>query len=149
MRRVIGRETGEMCDRARPMQARTHLATDTTLCGMPVELSEGKAVVALDATRAMAVDDRGLIHGGFIFGAADYAAMLAVNDPNVVLGAADVTFVAPVRVGDKVVATAEVTGEKGKKRSVQAIARVGDTMVFEGSFACFVLDRHVLDPKES
>ena len=33
-----------------------------------------------------------------MFGAADYAAMLAVNDPNVVLGNAELRFVAPVEV---------------------------------------------------
>jgi acyl-coenzyme A thioesterase PaaI-like protein len=44
----------------------------------------------------MAADQRGLVHGGFTFGLADYAAMVAVNDPNVVLGAAEVRFLAPV-----------------------------------------------------
>jgi acyl-coenzyme A thioesterase PaaI-like protein len=48
----------------------------------------------------MAVDDRGLVHGGFVFGLADHAAMLAVNDPNVVLGAASTRFLKPVRVGE-------------------------------------------------
>ena len=41
---------------------------------------------------------------GFIFGAADYAAMLAVNQPNVVLGAAETHFLKPSRVGDVLLA---------------------------------------------
>ena len=63
----------------------------------------------MTTTNAMAADDIGLVHGGFIFGMADYAAMLAVNDPNVVLGAADVKFLKPVSVQETVVAEARVS----------------------------------------
>lgn len=50
----------------------------------------------------MKVDSHGLIHGGFLFGAADYASMLAVNDPNVVLASAEVRFLRPLKSGDTV-----------------------------------------------
>lgn len=123
----------------------THLNIDPKLCGEPVVLDEGRATVSFEATQEMAVDDRGLVHGGFVFGLADYAAMLAVNDPNVVLGAADCKFTAPVTVGQEVVATAEVTEEKGKKRVVEASAMVDDKKVFQATFTTFVLEQHVLD----
>ena len=41
-----------------------------------------RAVAALTTDPEMAADDRGLVHGSFTFGLADYAAMLAVNDPS-------------------------------------------------------------------
>ena len=81
---------------------------------------------------------------GFVFGLLDYAAMLAVNDPNVVLGSADLRFVAPVKVGDEVVAEATVVEEKGKKRVCDCTARVGDKDVLTGTLTTFVLDEHVL-----
>ncbi len=93
----------------------------------------------------MAADTRGLVHGGFIFGAADYAAMCAVNDPYVVLGASTSRFVAPVVTGDTVLCKAVVQSEKGKKREVEVQAFVSDRLVFEGSFTAFVLEQHVLD----
>jgi len=93
----------------------------------------------------MVADDRGLVHGGFVFGLADYAAMLAVNDPNVVLGAADVRFVAPVRVGEVVRVVATRSAVKGRKHTVETKASVGDREVFTGTFTTFVLDKHVLD----
>ena len=127
------------------MDARTHLDADPRLCGRPIELGEGCAQVALDTDESMAVDAQGLIHGGFVFGLADYAAMLAVNDPNVVLGAASTRFLSPVRRGDRVVADARVVGSRGKKREVQVAALVGDSKVFEGTFTCFVLEHHVLE----
>ena len=126
-------------------QPRTHLGIDRSLCGEPVELSEGRAVVALATRSQMTADAHGLVHGGFVFGAADYAAMLAVNDPNVVLGGSDVRFLAPVRLGDKVVCTATVTGEKGRKRVVEVSCAVGETVVVSGTLTCFVLDQHVLE----
>jgi acyl-coenzyme A thioesterase PaaI-like protein len=96
----------------------------------------------------MQADDSGLIHGGFVFGMADYAAMLAVNDPNVVLGAADVRFTKPCRLGEKLTAKARILEEKGKKRMVEVIVGSGTDTVFEGTFTCFVLEKHVLAGKE-
>ena len=68
--------------------ARTHEAIDPELCGRLVSLAEGTAVVELRTVARMAADAHGLVHGGFVFGLADHAAMLAVNHPNVVLGSA-------------------------------------------------------------
>ena len=80
------------------MKLKTHLKLDSTLCGEVVELEEGYAKVRLETTQGMAADERGLIHGGFTFGAADFAAMAAVNDKNVVLVEATSRFLAPVVV---------------------------------------------------
>jgi acyl-coenzyme A thioesterase PaaI-like protein len=92
----------------------------------------------------MAVDDSDLVHGGFIFGLADHAAMIAVNHPNVVLGAAEVKFLKPVKVGQSLVAEATVANESDKKRLVKVVVKRGDDNILEGTFSCFVLDQHVL-----
>ncbi|HSR73660.1 MAG TPA: hotdog domain-containing protein [Sulfurovum sp.] len=126
------------------MQLQTHLEIDTSLCGKVTKLDSGYAEVLLHTTRHMSVDGHGLIHGGFVFGAADFSAMSAVNDPYVVLGAATSKFNAPVKVGDTVVCKAKVIAEKGKKREVDVQAFVGNTLVFEGRFTTFVLETHVL-----
>jgi acyl-coenzyme A thioesterase PaaI-like protein len=92
----------------------------------------------------MAVDQFNLVHGGFIFGLADYAAMLAVNHPNVVLGAAQVKFLRPTIVGDTAEATAQVETTEGKKQQVVVSVSTGEGTVFEGTFICFSLAKHVL-----
>ena len=74
------------------MELKTHQSIDRSLCGEVVELGDGYAKVRLVTTQQMVTDDRGLVHGGFTFGAADFAAMAAVNDPYVVLVAAEVCF---------------------------------------------------------
>ncbi len=127
------------------MEQKTHLGIDGGLVGVVEELGPGTSRVLLAGRPDMAADDRGLIHGGFTFGLADYAAMVAVNDPNVVLGGADVRFLAPVRVGQRMVAEARVTETKGRKRSVSVAVTVDGKAVLEGTLAAFVLDRHVLD----
>ena len=131
------------------MNVQTHHGIDRRLCGEPTAIEADRAVVALTATAEMAADDRGLVHGGFVFGAADYAAMLAVNHPNVVLGSADVRFLAPVVVGEVVVATAAVVERAGRKHRVEVSAAVGDRAVFSGVLTTFVLDAHVLDGRKA
>ena len=127
------------------MDIRTHQSIDTELCGAPVKVEEGTGIVEYSTTPRMAADTSGLVHGGFIFGLADYAAMLAVNHPNVVLGSANVKFTRPVKVGESVRAEAGVTSTEGKKHRVNVVVKRGDDVVFQGEFACFVLDKHVLD----
>ncbi len=127
------------------MQLNTHLNINTSLCGKITKLQENYAEVLLHTTQQMSVDKQGLVHGGFVFGAADYAAMSAVNDPYVVLGSSSSKFLAPVKVGDVVLCKATVVSEKGKKRVVEVEAFVSDNLVFEGSFTTFVLNSHVLE----
>lgn len=123
----------------------THKKTNASLCGSPIKVEEGYSLVSLQTTEEMGVDDFGLVHGGFVFGLADYAAMIAVNHPNVALGAADVKFLKPVRVGEMLTAEARLDAREGKKHNVSVrVERKGET-VFEGTFVCFVLERHVLE----
>lgn len=127
------------------MKIDTHARIDAALCGKPVYVDDGASRVELVTTPQMAADEKGLVHGGFIFGAADYAAMIAVNHPHVVLGASQVKFLKPVRVGDTVVVNARVEAVSGSKHQVSAHASRDGQDVFEGVFTCFVLDKHVLD----
>ncbi len=122
----------------------THLKINESLCGKVVTLSEGSATVEMVTTGEMVSDEQGLVHGGFVFGMADYAAMLAVNDPYVVLGAAETRFLKPLKVGAKITAQATTIEEKGKKRQVEVTVSHKDSEVFTGTFTCFVLDEHVL-----
>ena len=126
------------------MNIETHQHIDPVLCGSPVSIGQGRAEVRLTMSSVMRADAHGLVHGGFVFGLADYAAMLAVNDPNVVLGSAQTRFVSPVRDGETVVARARRTDVSGRKHTIEVIATVADRVVMSGTFTTFVLDAHVL-----
>ncbi|MBW1897944.1 MAG: PaaI family thioesterase [Deltaproteobacteria bacterium] len=126
------------------MKINTHTLIDQELCGTPLHVDSGCSRVELRTTRKMIVDETGLVHGGFIFGLADYAAMIAVNHPNVVLGASEVKFIKPVKVDERVVAEATVENPQGKKQVVTVTVSNQGEIIFTGTFTCFVLDKHVL-----
>ncbi|ALV63398.1 Hot dog fold protein [Thermococcus sp. 2319x1] len=128
------------------MEQKTHLLTSKDLVGEPVKIEKDYAEVRLKTKEEMRVDEYGLVHGGFTFGLADYAAMLAVNEPTVVLGKAEVRFTKPVKVGDELVAKAKVEEDQGKKKIVfvEVFNQKGE-IVLEGKFYCYVLEKHVLE----
>jgi uncharacterized protein (TIGR00369 family) len=126
------------------MEVLTHNIIDQELCGKPLLVDNNYSKVEMKTTQKMAVDVTGLVHGGFVFGLADYSAMIAVNHPNVVLGAAEVKFLKPVKSGDVLIAEARAEEKEGKKQSVSVTVKNGDTEVFKGMFTCFILDKHVL-----
>ena len=125
------------------MDVRTHDKIDRSLSGTPRALGDGSAEVELVVDERMRADSHGLAHGGFVFGLADYAAMLAVNEPTVVLAEATMRFLAPVVVGDTVIARARVESADGKKRRVVVEVMRADTKVVEATFACAVPSVHV------
>lgn len=127
-----------------PTSLNTHERINSVYSGEIVRLEKGYAKVALETNEVMRADDVGLVHGGFIFSAADYAAMVAVNEPNVVLAACNCLFLAPVRVGDTVTFEASEHQKEGRKRNVTVRGFVHDIKVFEGEFKTVVTERHVL-----
>ena len=126
------------------MELNTHLKLDKSLNGEVVELKENYAKVKLETTQNMIADKEGLIHGGFIFCAADYAAMACINDPFVVLAKSTTKFIAPVKLGDIVTLEANLKEKNGFKATVEVIAKVEEKDVFKGEFFTAVLKHHVL-----
>jgi len=126
---------------------KTHENIKEELCGEVIKMEEGYVEVNLPTIPDMLADEVGLIHGGFIFGAADYAAMLAVNERNVVLVASDCQFLSPVKLHDVVKFQASVRHKEGRKRNVHVKAFVLDIKVFEGEFKTVITEKHVLKLK--
>lgn len=109
-----------------------------------VELRENYAKVILEATEEMAVDEYGLIHGGFTFGAADFCAMATVNEPYVVLARSQSEFLAPVKIGNIVTFESEVMMKDKRKWEIKVVGTIDEIKVYSGQFSCVVLDKHVL-----
>lgn len=126
---------------------RTHQKISSDQVGEIILMERGYIELKLTTTSEMVADEVGLIHGGFIFSAADYAAMAAVNEPNVVLVGTDCQFLSPVKFHDEVNFIAKVRHKEGRKRNVHVEAFVLDIKVFEGEFKTVVTDRHVLKLK--
>ena len=126
------------------VQINTHEAINRDLAGEVLKLEKGYVETRLTTISEMVADDEGLIHGGFIFSAADYSAMLAVNEKNVVLVGSECQFLSPVKFSDEVNFVARVRHKEGRKRNVHVEAYVLDIKVFEGEFKTVITERHVL-----
>lgn len=136
-----------LVDDSNKVVLKTHEEINRDLCGEIVKHEKGYVELKLTTTDDMIADIHGLVHGGFIFSAADYAAMAAVNEKNVVLVASDVQFLSPVKFGDEVIFKAKVRHKEGRKRNVAVRAFVMDIKVFDGEFKTVITDRHVLKLK--
>ena len=140
-------ELDDYRDETEQVLIKTHEKVNSELNGEIVKLEQGYVELRLTTTSEMLADDVGLIHGGFIFSAADYAAMLAVNERNVVLVGSDCQFLSPVKFHDEVNFVARVRHKDGRKRNVRVEGHVLDIKVFEGEFKTVITERHVLKLK--
>lgn len=126
------------------MKQNTHFKVNNKLSGEPIELREGYSKIKLQTSIDMIADKSGLVHGGFTFSLADYAAMLAVNHPNVVLGGSKSRFLLPVIEGDVLIAEAQLVRTDGKKLIVDVNVKRNEDIIFTGEFICFTPAKHIL-----
>jgi len=140
-------ELHDYLDEEGKVYLKTHEEINKDLTGEIVVLEEGYVELRLTTSTDMVADSLGLIHGGFIFSAADYAAMAAVNEKNVVLVASDCQFLSPVKIHDEVNFVARVRQKEGRKRNVHVEAFVHEIKVFEGEFKTVITERHILKLK--
>ncbi len=104
-----------------------------------IEIEE-RAISTLTATEDMAFERTGVIRGHFIFAQADSLAIALVNAPVALTGLANIKFKRPVRVGEKLIAKAEVIRRKGNKLVVLVQTKVGQDLVFRGKFVVFAVN---------
>jgi len=95
---------------------------------------EKRAISTMTATDDMAFERTGVVRGHFIFAQADSLAIALVDAPVALTGLANIKFKRPVRVGEKLIAKAEVIRRKGNKLVVLVQTWVGDDLVFRGKF---------------
>ena len=131
------------------IELNTHKKINQTLCGKLIEQKDKYAKVKLEAIEDMAVDELGLIHGGFTFSAADFCAMATINHPNIVLTNSKSKFLAPVKIGDVIIFESEVIFDDDKKQEIKVVGKINDIKVYEGIFDSVILKKHVLKLKIS
>ncbi|GLZ40243.1 hydroxyphenylacetyl-CoA thioesterase PaaI [Actinokineospora sp. NBRC 105648] len=92
----------------------------------------GRAEVSMAVTETM-VNGHGIGHGGYVFLLADTAFACACNShgPVTVAAGAEITFVAAVRLGDELVATATERTVYGRSGIYDVTVTRGDEVVAE------------------
>jgi acyl-CoA thioesterase len=96
------------------------------------DLAPGRALVEMTATAGM-VNGHGIVHGGYVFLLADTAFACACNYPGAVTvaAAADITFIAPAREGDALVAEAVERHRYGRSGVYDVTVRCADRVIAE------------------
>lgn len=120
-----GEQAAQALDGVRGM-----FAADRASRGLGIEvtgLSAGQATAAMTVTGQM-LNGHGVCHGGYVFLLADTAFSLACNSYGVVTvaAAADITFVAPVREGDRLHAHARERTRFGRRGIFDVTVGRGD-----------------------
>lgn len=126
---------------------KTHQKIKNIYVGTLSLLSKNQSKVVLQTTNEMAVDEFGLIHNGFIFGAAEYAAVAAVNEEFIVIIGCRSKFFAPAKAGDIITFEAKGRFEEARKREIKVLGLINDIKVFEGIFQAVLLEHHILETK--
>lgn len=124
-------------------ELKTSVAIKLNLSGVVTELKKSHAKTKLFTIEEMVCDLEGLIHSGFVFSAANYAALASINEEFCVSINARINFFAPVRLGDIVEFDAQAYFDEARKRDVRVVGKVRDIKVFEGTFQFVVLEEHV------
>jgi acyl-CoA thioesterase len=111
------------------------LATDQASAALgieAVELSSGRAVLRMTVTESM-INGHGIAHGGYVFLLADSAFACACNYPGsaTVAAHAEIDFLAPVRLGDLLVAEAVERVRQGRSGIYDITVRRDNEVVAE------------------
>lgn len=110
-------------------------AADQASRGVGMELihaGPGSAIVRMRIAMQM-LNGHAIAHGGYVFMLADTAFSCACNSdgPVTVAAGADISFIAPVREGDVLVATATERTRYGRSGIYDVTVRRGDQVVAE------------------
>ena len=116
-------------------QAAAMYAADLASRSLGIEVHDvapGRATATMAVTAAM-VNGHGICHGGYVFLLADTAFAFACNTrgPAVVAAGADVTFLAPVREGDVLLAEGVERAVRGRSGLYDVTVRRGNEVVAE------------------
>jgi acyl-CoA thioesterase len=110
-------------------------AEDRASQGLGMRLTDvgpGTATLAM-AVRADMVNGHGIAHGGFVFALADSAFAFACNsyDVRTVAYGCAITYLAPARLGDELVAVATERSRSGRTGTYDVTVSAGEQVVAE------------------
>ncbi|RDU59536.1 thioesterase [Helicobacter marmotae] len=116
---------------------------NANMVGDLLELYRNKALVRFVPSERMIMDENKMIHMGYVFNAASFAAMAAINKKHSVLIAADVKFLAPIELGHEILFKADAIQTDTKKCEVKVEGYLLDIKIFDSIFHIAVFDKKI------
>lgn len=111
------------------------------IVGELVDVEPGSRGISILGTHeGMALARTGMVRGQYIFAQADSLALSIIDSDVVLTGLANAKFKRAVRVGERLVAKAEVLRRRNGRYVVLVQTRSGDEVVFRGKFVLYALE---------
>jgi acyl-coenzyme A thioesterase PaaI-like protein len=98
---------------------------------------EERAISIFDVGPEHVFERSGIARGHHLFAQANSLAVALVNNEFVLTAKASIQFTRPVRVGERVVAKAEMAGKGSGRTRILVTSHVNQEVVFTGEFAMF------------
>lgn len=134
----------EMRERARALAERARTAVRSIgtheVTGELVHVELGRlGVSVLQTTREMGFSRTGIVRGHHIFAQANSLAVAIVDSETALTGTARLHFLAPVHVGQRIVARAAMKTSRRNKHLIEVESSVDGHRVFDGQFIVVAL----------
>lgn len=105
------------------------------IVGELIDLTLGKQGISiLETDEAMAFKKTNIVRGHHIFSQAESLAMAVIDADVALTGVANIKYLKPIYLGDKLVAKAELVRIRGNKHFVHVKISVNQKQVFRGKF---------------
>lgn len=114
---------------------------------LDLELNQ-RGLAVLETTEDMSFSRSNVVKAHFIFSHAASLAVAIIDADVVMIGLANTKFKRPVRVGEKLVAKAEILRRIRNNYVVAVVTRVGQEQVFRGKYVVYVPERTGLAEEE-
>jgi acyl-coenzyme A thioesterase PaaI-like protein len=121
---------------AEATQKKVKSISSSEVSGELLELELGKSGISLmNITEDMVFK---IAKGAYMFAQANSLALALIDAPMAVTGVANIKYKAPVRVGDKLIAKAELKHKRGNKFFVWVKIKNVTEEVFRAIYSCFI-----------
>lgn len=97
------------------------------------------ALSLMEITEDMVFQKNGIARGHILFAQANSLAVAVVDADVALTGVAKVSFIRPVKLGEKIVAKAVIIGRIGKRYNISVTSKSDQELVFQGEFRVFAM----------
>lgn len=125
------------------LELKAYTALKADFCGKIIKHSTEEVITHFNPTKQMVCDENNLIHSGFIFSAANYAAMCLINHPNALTIKSEVEFLAPLELDQEMVFLATIKQFNDKKYEINVKGSLLDIKIFEAIFHIAIFDKQL------
>lgn len=131
-------------DLAANLYGKPRSLTDQEIVGELLEVEpDHSGLSLLETNPESGFEKSGIVRGHVLFALANSLAASVVDADVALTGEAQVKFISPVKIGERILAKAEVVKITGRKREIDVVIKTKERVVFRGHFVMHGLTKEV------